>query len=119
MNYTLPQINIYTQEEWSWPFRKFGLEREDLFTTLHDRFNLHQLPLQDPMAFHRDVCESARYSATLEEFYSQMEERKAQRIEEMKEAWRNICLLIATDYLVLACPLCYDPETDTGQGQAR
>ncbi|KAL6881318.1 hypothetical protein J3F83DRAFT_49468 [Trichoderma novae-zelandiae] len=113
MEYSLPQINMWTREQWSWPFYKFGLEREELFTTLHDRFNMHQLPLQDPMAFHRDVCESAHYAATLEEFYSQMEERRAERIKEMNKAWRNVRLLIVTDGMVLACPLCYDPETAT------
>ncbi|PTB70838.1 hypothetical protein BBK36DRAFT_1175723 [Trichoderma citrinoviride] len=111
MEYRLPQINMFTRDEWDWPFLKFNLKREDLFTTLHDRFNMHRLPLQDPMAFHRDVCEAVAYSGTLEEFYSQMEERKAQRAKEMNKAWDDICFLIASGPWVLACPLCYDAET--------
>ncbi|KAK1256268.1 hypothetical protein MKX07_008527 [Trichoderma sp. CBMAI-0711] len=111
MEYKLPQVDSTDRERWDWPFLKFGFRRDELFTTLHDRFNVHQLPLQDPMAFHRDVCESVKYSATLEEFYAQMEERRVERAKEMNEAFNEICLLIASGPWVLACPLCYDPET--------
>ncbi|OTA08623.1 hypothetical protein A9Z42_0003180 [Trichoderma parareesei] len=111
MEYKLPHINGYDRQEWDWPFLKFHLKRDDLFTTLHDRFNMHQLPLQDPMAFHGDVCEAIDRSRTLDEFYSQMAERRAQRVKEMNEAFSEICRLIASGPWVLACPLCYDPET--------
>ncbi|KAL7786268.1 hypothetical protein V8C37DRAFT_419605 [Trichoderma ceciliae] len=92
MEYRLPEPNYCNSREWDWPFEMFNLDPEELFTTLHDRFNIHKLPLQDLMTFHRDVCESAHSSASLEEFYSQMEERKAERIKEMML-------------------LCFDPKT--------
>lgn len=112
MEYRLPQMDSTDREQWDWPFLKFGLKRDELFTTLHDRFNVHQLPLQDPMAFHRDVCEAARCSATVEQFYAQMEERRAERAKQMNEAFNEICHLISWGPWVLACPQCYDPETD-------
>ncbi|EHK16698.1 uncharacterized protein TRIVIDRAFT_232290 [Trichoderma virens Gv29-8] len=111
MEYRLPDPENFFTPEWDWPFLKFQLDPKELFTTLHERFNIHKLPLQDPMAFHKDVCESVNYSATLEEFYSQMEERKTERIKELNEAWDDVCLLMTTAPWLLACQQCYDPDT--------
>lgn len=111
MDYVLPAPNYLSDKEWQWPFNKFSLHPEDLFTTLHDRFNTHKLPLQDPVAFREDVCESARYSATLDEFYSQLEARKIERIKEMNKGWDNVCALVAATPSVMACQLCYDKVT--------
>lgn len=63
------------------------------------------LTLQDPVSFHRDVCECANQSATLDEFYSQLEERKAQRIDELKEGWREVAVhLTSAPWLLFSEP---------------
>ncbi|KAL7916985.1 hypothetical protein ACQKWADRAFT_307924 [Trichoderma austrokoningii] len=110
MDPKLPQPDYLREFEWYWPFDKFSLDPNDLFTTLHDRFNTKPSRLQSPAAFHKDVYECANISDTIDEFYSRLEQRKAQRIEEMSEAWDDIAtLLIWSD--VLSCQSCRDPET--------
>lgn len=111
MDPTFPEPNYQRDFQWFWPCGKFPLDPTDLFTTLHDRFNTKPLPLQDPQAFHRDVFECADKSDTIDEFYSRLEKRKAQRIKEMSTAWQEISTLLFYSPL-LSCQVCYDPETD-------
>ncbi|KAH8120912.1 hypothetical protein FP744_10000963 [Trichoderma asperellum] len=111
MDPALPKPDYRHDLEWYWPFEKFPLDPNDLFTTLHDRFNTRPFPLQDPVAFHRDVYECADSSDTIDELYSRLEERKAQRIEEMSEGWDEVSTLLVSFPTLLSCQLCYDPET--------
>lgn len=111
MDPELPTPDYWHDLEWFWPFDKFPLDPNDLFTTLHDRFNTRPFPLQEPAAFHKDVCECADSSDTIDEFYSRLEKRKAQRIEEMSEGWDEVSNLLLSFPTPLSCQLCYDPET--------
>ncbi|KAH6607346.1 hypothetical protein Trco_003659 [Trichoderma cornu-damae] len=90
MEPNLPDPDYMYEREWWWPWPKFELEPEDLFTTLHSRFNTYEVPLQSPYSFYLDVVDCALYCTTLEEFYAQMEERKAQRRAELAEAWEEV-----------------------------
>lgn len=74
----------------AWPFWKFGLQKDDLTTTLHDRFNTIPSAIQDPEAFHHDVYELSTRASTLDEFERLMEERKKLRLEELngKGLWK-------------------------------
>ncbi|UKZ69829.1 uncharacterized protein TrAtP1_010834 [Trichoderma atroviride] len=110
MDPVLPKPDYLQDLEWYWPFAKFSLDPNDLFTTLHDRFNTRPFSLQDPTAFHRDVYECADSSDTRDEFYSRLEQRKAQRIKEMSKGWDEVSTLLWSSTL-LSCQLCYDPET--------
>lgn len=67
----------------AWPFWKFGLKRDDLITTLHDRFNTVPSAIQDPEAFHHDVYELSTQACDLDEFECLMEERKNLRLKEL------------------------------------
>ncbi|ENH61617.1 hypothetical protein FOC1_g10016438 [Fusarium oxysporum f. sp. cubense race 1] len=49
---------------WSWPAWKFGMKRDDLFHTLHEKYNTFTFNLQDPEAFHHDVYEISRDADT-------------------------------------------------------
>ncbi|KAM6482606.1 hypothetical protein HDV62DRAFT_390631 [Trichoderma sp. SZMC 28011] len=100
----------YSDPEWCWPFRKFSLKHEDLFTTLHDRFNTQTLPLQDLPAFHSDVCELVLECDTLDELYSALEKRKEQRIKELRTAWKDIAGTITVRPAVMACRVCYEED---------
>lgn len=75
MNPQLPQPIYVAESEFRWPWSKFCLPPEDLFTSLHDRFNTKSSAIQDPYAFHRDVFECADDSATIDEFYDQLAKR--------------------------------------------
>ncbi|KAL6807835.1 hypothetical protein GGI42DRAFT_340860 [Trichoderma sp. SZMC 28013] len=99
---------VYSDPEWRWPFRKFGLRHRDLFTTLHDRFNTQTLPLQDLPAFHSDVCELVLECDTLEEFYSALEKRKEKRIRQLRTAWSDIAHIISSRPAIMACKVCYE-----------
>ncbi|KAL7894550.1 hypothetical protein HDV63DRAFT_408208 [Trichoderma sp. SZMC 28014] len=111
MDPILPEIDLTMDPSWYWLNDKFGLEPEELFTTLHDRFNTKKFPLQDPVTFHRDVYDCANNAETRDEFYSKLEERKAQRIKEMNRAWRDVSCWLAAFPQNMFCQLCYDEET--------
>lgn len=67
----------------SWPYWKFGLKSDDLFTKLHDQYNTFPSSIQDPEAFHHDVYELSSEATTLDEFNRLMSDRKAQRLHEL------------------------------------
>ncbi|KAF4124996.1 hypothetical protein GMORB2_3835 [Geosmithia morbida] len=79
---------------WSWPAWKFGLKRGDLFTSLHDRYNTFTFSLQDPEAFHADVCEVSHDAETIEEFHGLMAERRQQRLRELHESLESLAVEI-------------------------
>ncbi|KAI0204390.1 hypothetical protein F4808DRAFT_340514 [Astrocystis sublimbata] len=110
MERELPQPNYTTDEEWRWPWWKFDLPPEALFTTLHQRFNTHSLALQEPTAFLVDVRDTANRSATCEEFYAALEERRRQRRLELEDAW------IDTATRIVAYPGVFE---EVGQPQRR
>ncbi|RYP15368.1 hypothetical protein DL765_005759 [Monosporascus sp. GIB2] len=66
-----------------WPAWKFGMKREELFTTLHDRYNTVTFSVQDPEAFHHDVYEISNVATTPVEFHRLLSDRKEQRIREL------------------------------------
>ncbi|KAH6651470.1 hypothetical protein BKA67DRAFT_571031 [Truncatella angustata] len=70
---------------WSWPFWKFGMKGEDLFTTLHDQYNTIPSSIQDPEAFHHDVWEISKTASTSDEFHCLLAHRKEQRLRELNE----------------------------------
>ncbi|GAB0137990.1 hypothetical protein EsDP_00006239 [Epichloe bromicola] len=80
-------------EEYRWPFWNVDLEAEDLFGVLHKRFNTTQMFIQDPDAFHKDVCEMAYLASDQADFYNRLQERSDKRLEELKSALRVLDLL--------------------------
>ncbi|ETS84543.1 hypothetical protein PFICI_02568 [Pestalotiopsis fici W106-1] len=70
---------------WTWPAWKFGLKREDLFTTLHDQYNTFPSSIQDPEAFHHDVWEISNTASTQDEFHALLADRKELRLRELNE----------------------------------
>ncbi|RYP67352.1 hypothetical protein DL771_007296 [Monosporascus sp. 5C6A] len=69
-----------------WPAWKFGMKREELFTTLHDQYNTVTFSVQDPEAFHHDVYEISNVATTTDEFHRLLSNRKGQRIRELNES---------------------------------
>ncbi|KAI8298075.1 hypothetical protein K4K61_012107 [Colletotrichum sp. SAR11_59] len=104
MNASLPNPDYATETEFRWPWWKFRLPPDALFTSLHNRFNTRPTAIQDPSAFHRDVISCADESATAEEFYDNLSARRDQRIIEMSDAWEETsCLLGGTPALWSHC----------------
>ncbi|KAI7910574.1 hypothetical protein M0657_011328 [Pyricularia oryzae] len=100
MNGDLPQETIFT--DWhhprrKWPWHKFQLKPNALYTTLHERFNTRTCPIQDPHAFLFDVRSCAHESNDVDEFYARLEERRDERVRELEEVWENVTDLMVFD----------------------
>lgn len=70
----------------SWPAWKFGMKREDLYSKLHDQYNTITSSIQDPEAFHHDVCEISHAASNPDEFHRLLADRKEQRLRELNES---------------------------------
>ena len=79
---------------WAWPAWKFGMKRDDLFTTLHDKYNTFSVSLCDPEAFHHDVYELSTEAATADEFHRLMAGRQQQRVRELNESLESLAVEI-------------------------
>jgi len=79
---------------WSWPAWKFGMKRDDLFTSLHDQYNTFTFSLQDPEAFHADVYEISHDADSTEEFHRMLAERRKQRLQELHESLESLAFEI-------------------------
>ncbi|KAL5877219.1 hypothetical protein ACKVWC_006380 [Pyricularia oryzae] len=100
MNGTLPEKNYYTDSydaKWSWPSHKFQLKPDALFTTLHERFNTRNYPIQNPYAFLLDVRLCANESNNVNDFYARFAAQKTKRMFKLEEIWDNVTDLIAFD----------------------
>lgn len=68
MNGVLPSPQYEYDREWRWPWWKFGLMPNVLFTTLHERFNTRTCPIQAPHTFLFDVRACAEESHDIDMF---------------------------------------------------
>jgi len=85
----------------AWPFWKFGLKKDDLFTKLHDQYNTFPSSIQDPEAFHHDVWEISQEAGTTEEFHRLLATRKEQRLRELNTSLESASLeIIANPSLI-------------------
>jgi hypothetical protein len=85
----------------SWQAWKFGMKREDLYTKLQDQYNTVTLSIQDPDAFHHDVCEISKTAADLNEFHHMLEERKQLRLQQLNESLESASVeIIANPKLI-------------------
>ena len=87
---------------WSWPAWKFGLKRDDLFTSLHDRYNTFSYTIQDPEAFHHDVYEISRDADSSDEFHRLMADRQRQRLHELHESLESLAVEIIANPTLMA-----------------
>lgn len=86
--------------EWvePWPFWKFGLQQNDLHTTLHEKYNTVSSAIQDPEAFHHDVYELSTRASNRNEFEQLMEDRKNERLKELNS------MLEDASFEIIGCP---------------
>lgn len=78
---------FFDHPEHHWPAWKFGLDMDDLFTTLPKQFNMMSCALLDRDAFFRDVSAISHTAKTREEFFSMLQERREMRAEELRDMW--------------------------------
>ncbi|KAI8713048.1 hypothetical protein NCS52_01248100 [Fusarium sp. LHS14.1] len=93
-----PRVNFEEQAEYRWSFWKLGLQEDDLFGDLHERFNTVPMFIQDPDAFHHDVNEIARQALNKEDFYARLQKRRDQRLEELLDMENKIGALHVSGY---------------------
>jgi hypothetical protein len=89
MNGYWPVPDYRFDREWRWPWWKFELPPDALFTALHERFNTRPCPVQDPQAFLLDVRDCAASSKDRDEFYTKLSDRRDQRVRELEAAWKE------------------------------
>ncbi|KAI1183378.1 hypothetical protein F5B17DRAFT_137349 [Nemania serpens] len=85
----------------SWQAWKFGMKREDLYTKLQDQYNTVTLSIQDPDAFHHDVCEISKTATDLDEFHHMLKQRKQLRLDQLNESLQSASVeIIANPKLI-------------------
>ncbi|TGJ82036.1 hypothetical protein E0Z10_g6714 [Xylaria hypoxylon] len=86
---------------YSWQSWKFGMKREDLYTKLQNQYNTVTLSIQDPDAFHHDVCEISKTAVGLDEFHRMLEQRKQFRLDQLNETLQSASVeIIANPNLI-------------------
>ncbi|KAI1176514.1 hypothetical protein F4777DRAFT_270159 [Nemania sp. FL0916] len=92
-----PHIDWLRERQWHWKYSKFGMQPDELFTTLHKRCNTWTAQLQSWEAFHHDVWEMSDAAKTKEEFLQNLDQRSQQRLDEMINAWDAFMPALFTD----------------------
>ena len=108
MNGVLPSPQYEYDREWRWPWWKFELMPDLLFTTLHERFNTRTCPIQSPHAFLFDVRACAEESPDIDTFYAKLTERRDQRVVELEAAWSEVRSRMHS--MLRRGPICGFPE---------
>ncbi|KAI8955647.1 hypothetical protein F4801DRAFT_528482 [Xylaria longipes] len=84
-----------------WQAWKFGMKREDLYTKLQDQYNTVTLSIQDPDAFHHDVCEISKTAVDSDEFHRMLKQRKQFRLDQLNETLQSASVeIIANPKLI-------------------
>ncbi|TWU71812.1 hypothetical protein ED733_001120 [Metarhizium rileyi] len=99
-----PDIDFDEQPQYRWPSWRVDYKLEDLFGELHEKFNTVPIFIQDPDAFHHDVAELAGDAPSKEVFLAKLQERKSQRLEELRNFEENLTALIITGFNRLLDP---------------
>ncbi|OAA81305.1 hypothetical protein LEL_00850 [Akanthomyces lecanii RCEF 1005] len=86
---------------WAWPAWKFNMKRDDLFTSLHDKYNTITFSLQDSEAFHHDVLELSNQADTADEFHQLLAERKSQRTKEINDCFESLAVEIIANPMLM------------------
>ena len=90
-----PLIHPLFDDEWRWPFWKVGYNDPDvLFGALHEEYNTLKCAIQDPYAWHHDVCDVANTARNQEEFLTLLKQRQKERFEEIQGVWRETKALL-------------------------
>ncbi|KAI1258418.1 hypothetical protein F5Y18DRAFT_413673 [Xylariaceae sp. FL1019] len=85
----------------SWQAWKFGMKREDLYTKLQDQYNTVAFSIQDPDAFHHDVCEISKIASDNDEFHRLLDERKQVRLDQLSQSLQSASVeIIANPKLI-------------------
>ncbi|KAI3329706.1 hypothetical protein F4824DRAFT_481073 [Ustulina deusta] len=85
-----PYVDWKCDGTWSWPFDKLCYPHPDvLWSSLHAEFNCMLFAIQDPYAWHSDVCELARISDNKKEFESALRKRRDERFQEIRANWEK------------------------------
>ncbi|KAJ3555871.1 hypothetical protein NPX13_g10265 [Xylaria arbuscula] len=93
-----PDVNwgSFLPSSWHWPYAHLGYTNpSDIWDSLHAKFNCINFALQEPFAWHSDVCELALSSTSKEEFESALLKRREARFNEIRANWEKTCSHLA------------------------
>ncbi|OAA51926.1 hypothetical protein NOR_00519 [Metarhizium rileyi] len=93
-----PRVDFDEEPQYRWPSWRVGHKLEDLFGELHEQFNTIPIFIQDPDAFHHDVAELAGDTQSKTEFLRRLQERRNQRLEELRDFEKSLAALMATGF---------------------
>ncbi|KAI1818214.1 hypothetical protein GGS20DRAFT_345638 [Poronia punctata] len=96
-----PCPDWFTDKTFFWPCWKFKMEIDEIFSTLHNKFNTWPAPIQTWHAFHADVLDVSSTANTREELFAGLEKRTKQRMQEMTSAWEGLGCHLAGGKTVL------------------
>ncbi|KAI1420183.1 hypothetical protein F5Y12DRAFT_151376 [Xylaria sp. FL1777] len=100
-----PYVDWKCDGAWSWPFEKLSYPHPDvLWGSLHAQFNCMPFAIQDPYAWHSDVCELAQASDTKEEFESALRKRRDERFNEIRANWEKTRSQLAANPIIWKAP---------------
>lgn len=75
--------------------------RQNDLAALQKRYNSITIPLQDPVAFHHDVCEISHEADTPDQFHRLMETRRQQRVDELNQSLEAVaCEIVGNPKLM-------------------
>ncbi|KAI1361406.1 hypothetical protein F5Y08DRAFT_347896 [Xylaria arbuscula] len=90
---------------WHWPYSKLNYTNpNDIWDSLYEKFNCMKFAIQDPRAWHADVCELALQSHDKEEFETALKKRRDERFNEILENWEKTCKKLAFNYDIWKAP---------------
>lgn len=93
-----PRVDVDEEPQYRWPSWRVGHELEDLFGELHEQFNTVPIFIQDPDAFHHDVAELASDAPSKAEFHTRLQERRNQRLEELRDFEKSLAALMTRGF---------------------
>ncbi|KAI1290551.1 hypothetical protein F5Y03DRAFT_378192 [Xylaria venustula] len=100
-----PYVDWDRDPTWEWPFDKLSYPHPDvLWSSLHAKFNCMPFAIQDPYAWHSDVCELAWTSENKEEFEEALLKRRDERFQEIREYWKKATNQLGANPIIWKAP---------------
>ncbi|KAF4509341.1 hypothetical protein G6O67_003519 [Ophiocordyceps sinensis] len=99
-----PVADFDQQPQYRWQFWQVGLQEDDLFGELHQRFNTMPHPgyIQDPDAFHNDVASIARDATDKQVFLAHLQKRRDERLAELSNFRHKLFRLLRVGFTRLS-----------------
>lgn len=85
-NTSTEKFRYWRDHKYGLRFTKFDIGEDEVWGSLHERFNTAPMTIMDREAWHTDVVDILLKSDTVDELYAELEKRKKQRLDELTTA---------------------------------